>query len=146
VTTVNLMDREERSIANETGVVLAAHSMPPFDWLEKRRELSERMQQEERRISELSLIRLSALQKDETGVVYDVVAGRSLVSRLSALGFTPGAPVTIVQMLFIPCVATVGTILHETNSWKWTLVNLTFLLVVSLGVGIVCYQLAALLG
>jgi ferrous iron transport protein B len=52
----------------------------------------------------------------------------------------------VVQMLFIPCVATVGTVLQETNSWKWTLFNLVFLLVVSFGMGILVYQLAALLG
>ncbi len=58
----------------------------------------------------------------------------------AALGFL------VVQMLFIPCVATVGTVLHETNSWKWTLFNLVFLLAVSFGAGIVIYQLAALVG
>jgi len=47
--------------------------------------------------AELGLIRLSALETGETGAVYDLVAGHSLVSRLSALGFTPDARVTMVQ-------------------------------------------------
>ncbi len=61
---------------------------------------------------------------------------------------TPAAALSflVVQMLFIPCVATVATVLHETNSWKWTLFSLVFLLVVSFGAGIVIYQLAALVG
>lgn len=47
--------------------------------------------------AELGLMRLSALETGETGLVYDMVAGHSLVSRLSALGFTPDAQVTMVQ-------------------------------------------------
>ena len=46
---------------------------------------------------DLGLIRLSALKKGETGTIYDFLAGHGLVSRLSALGFTPGAPATMVQ-------------------------------------------------
>jgi len=40
---------------------------------------------------------LQALKVGETGVVVDLVGGRGLVSRLATLGFTPGAPVTVVQ-------------------------------------------------
>ncbi|NIN68531.1 MAG: ferrous iron transport protein B [Anaerolineae bacterium] len=61
---------------------------------------------------------------------------------------TPAAALSflVVQMLFIPCVATVTTVLHETNSWKWTLFNLGLLLAVSFGVAIVVYQVATLWG
>jgi ferrous iron transport protein B len=60
---------------------------------------------------------------------------------------TPAAALSflVVQMLFIPCVATVATVFKETNSWKWTLFNLVFLLVVSVGAGIAVYQLSAFL-
>ena len=51
-----------------------------------------------------------------------------------------------VQMLFIPCVATVATIRQETNSWRWTAFGVLFLLLVSFLVGILVYQGAALLG
>ena len=37
----------------------------------------------------------------------------------------------VVQMLFIPCVATVAAIKQETRSWRWTLANVGFLLVIS---------------
>ena len=45
----------------------------------------------------MGLIRLSALGTGGTGVIYDFVAGHTLVSRLSALGFTPDVRVTMVQ-------------------------------------------------
>ena len=61
---------------------------------------------------------------------------------------TPAAALSflVVQMLFIPCVATVATMFHETNSWKWTLFSVAFLLVVSFGAGIAVFQVAALIG
>lgn len=64
----------------------------------------------------------------------------TLMTSAAALSFL------VVQMLFIPCVATVATVLSETNSWKWTLFNVLFLLVVSFGAGILVYQVAVLLG
>jgi len=48
----------------------------------------------------------------------------------------------VVQMLFIPCVATVATIKQETHSWAWTAFSLGLLLVLSLVGGIVAYQAA----
>jgi ferrous iron transport protein A len=54
----------------------------------------ERLEQND---GELGLIRLSALKKGETGVVYDFAAGHGLVSRMAALGFTPDARVIMVQ-------------------------------------------------
>lgn len=62
----------------------------------------------------------------------------TVLSPAAALSFL------VVQMLFIPCVATVATILQETSSWRWTLFNLAFLLAVSFGAGIAVYQLGAL--
>jgi ferrous iron transport protein B len=51
-----------------------------------------------------------------------------------------------VQMLFVPCVATVAVIRQETGSWKWTLFDLGFLLVVSLAAGTAVYWVAQLVG
>jgi ferrous iron transport protein B len=51
-----------------------------------------------------------------------------------------------VQVLFIPCSATVATIRQETGSWRWTLLNVGLLLVISFGVGIAIYQVARLIG
>ena len=52
----------------------------------------------------------------------------------------------VVQMLFIPCVATVGAIRQETHSWKWTFVTMGLLAVVSFSVGIVTYQVFSRMG
>jgi ferrous iron transport protein B len=57
---------------------------------------------------------------------------------------TPAAALAflVVQMLFIPCVATVAAIRQETRSWGWTTFSVGLLLVLSLSVGILAYQLA----
>jgi ferrous iron transport protein B len=51
-----------------------------------------------------------------------------------------------VQMLFVPCVATVAVIRQETGSWKWTVFDLVFLLFVSLAAGAAVYWAAQLVG
>jgi ferrous iron transport protein B len=57
-----------------------------------------------------------------------------------------GLAFLVVQMLFIPCVATVAVVRQETGSWRWTLFNLLFLLLVSWGGGVLVYWLARLVG
>ncbi len=54
---------------------------------------------------------------------------------------TPAAALAfmVVQMLFIPCAATVAAIKQETN-WKWALISVGMLLVISLGAGVLIYQ------
>ena len=49
-------------------------------------------------------------------------------------------------MLFIPCLATVATIKQETASWKWMWASIGLLLVISLGAGVLIYQVMRLLG
>lgn len=51
-----------------------------------------------------------------------------------------------VQMLFVPCAATIATVRQETKSWGWTLLNVGILFLISLSVGFVIYQGARLLG
>ena len=48
----------------------------------------------------------------------------------------------VVQMLFLPCVATVAAMRQETGGWKWPLRGIVLLLVISLVGGIVTYQIA----
>ena len=57
---------------------------------------------------------------------------------------TPAAALAflVVQMLFVPCVATVAVIRQETRSWRWTGFSVGLLLVLSLASGIVVYQVA----
>jgi ferrous iron transport protein B len=52
----------------------------------------------------------------------------------------------VVQVLFIPCVATTATIRQETGSWKWTAFSMVLLLAISLALGIGIYQGGRLLG
>jgi ferrous iron transport protein B len=73
--------------------------------------------------------------------------GASLVELLSGV-LTPAAGLAFlaVQILFIPCIATLAAIRQETRSWRWTTLSVALLLVISLGVGIVIYQGARLAG
>ncbi len=82
------------------------------------------------------------------GVLYGAgEEGARLAEALSGV-LTPASALAFlaVQMLFIPCVATVATIRQETGSWKWTVLGMALLLVLSLGVSIVIYQGAVLVG
>lgn len=79
------------------------------------------------------------------GVLYG--AGEGLVTSLAGALSTPAAlSFLAVQMLFIPCAATVAIIRQETASWLWTGFSVVFLLAVSITAGIVIYQGAGLLG
>jgi ferrous iron transport protein B len=51
----------------------------------------------------------------------------------------------VVQMLFVPCVATVAAMKQETESLKWTLLGVALLLVVSLAAGILVYQVGTVI-
>ena len=82
------------------------------------------------------------------GVLYGSgVEGATWSASLQA-ALTPSAALAFlaVQMLFIPCIATVVAIHHETRSWRWTGVSVLSNLVVSLTVGIAVYQSVRLLG
>jgi ferrous iron transport protein B len=82
------------------------------------------------------------------GVLYSTgQEGVRLAEVLSGV-LTPAAELAFVavQMLFIPCVATVATTRQETGSWKWTAFSIVLLLVLSFSVGIAIYQGAMLVG
>jgi ferrous iron transport protein B len=51
-----------------------------------------------------------------------------------------------VQMLFIPCVASVAAIRRETQSWRLTGFAIGYMLAISFVVGIIVYQVARLMG
>jgi ferrous iron transport protein B len=73
----------------------------------------------------------------QAGLAQSVAAEFSTASGLSFL---------VVTMLFVPCLATVAVIRQETNSWRWTLLNLAMLLVISIAGGSLVYHLALALG
>jgi ferrous iron transport protein B len=72
--------------------------------------------------------------------------GAGLAAALSGT-LTPAAALAFlaVQVLFIPCVATVATMRQETGSWRWTVFSVVLLLVISLTIGIAIYQGAQLI-
>jgi len=79
---------------------------------------------------------------------FTVGGGSGQLTELLGSALTPAAGLAFltVQMLFIPCAATVAAIRQETGSWKWVGLSMGFLLVVSFGMAIGIYQLAALVG
>ena len=81
------------------------------------------------------------------GVIFGNSVGAGLANTLAAT-YTPATALSflVVTMLFIPCAATVGVIKQETNSWKWTLVSIGLLLLISLFAGVVVYHLAVWIG
>lgn len=81
------------------------------------------------------------------GILYG--AGQEGVGLGAALAgaLTPPAALAFlsVQMLFVPCAATVAAIKQETGTWKWTLFDIGLMLGVALSVGVAIYQVAKLL-
>lgn len=65
---------------------------------------------------------------------------RDELTPLAALVFV------VVQLLYIPCLATVAVIRSETNSWKWTAVGVIYPLVLAAGLGLLIYQIGRALG
>jgi ferrous iron transport protein B len=81
------------------------------------------------------------------GVLFGAGEGTGLAGTLAAAFPAPaGLAFLVVQMLFVPCVATVAVVRQESGTWRWTLFDLGFLLVVSWAAGIGIYWLATLAG
>jgi ferrous iron transport protein B len=78
------------------------------------------------------------------GILFGSGEGAGLDVALSSVLTAPAAlAFLVVQMLFIPCVATVAAIKQETRSWGWTAFSLGLLLALSLAGGILAYRLAS---
>jgi ferrous iron transport protein B len=80
------------------------------------------------------------------GVLFGHSAGAGLAQTLAAT-YSPAAALAFltVSMLFIPCAATVAAIRQETGSWRWTMFNVAFMLVLSIGAGSAVFALASAL-
>lgn len=94
----------------------------------------------------------SVVRKENTiptlAVLYGPGAGGMGLGDIMGHHLSPAAALAFlaVQILFIPCVATVSTLHQETRSWGWTLFSIALLFVISMGAGILIYQSATLLG
>ena len=66
----------------------------------------------------------------------------------SHIGFTPLAALSflVFVLLYVPCVAAIGTIRKEMNSRKWTLACIGWQLLVAYGVSLLVFQVGTLLG
>jgi len=80
------------------------------------------------------------------GILYGADPGGAALGGIVAASLLPAArwAFLVVSMLFIPCLATVATIRQETGSWRWTGASILLLLTVSLGAGVVVYQIGSL--
>jgi len=94
----------------------------------------------------------SVVRKENTistlAVLYGPGAGGTGLGDILGKHLSPSTTLAFlaVQILFIPCMATVSTLHQETHSWSLTLLSVAFLFVISMGIGILIYQGAALLG
>jgi ferrous iron transport protein B len=81
------------------------------------------------------------------GILFAAGESQANLATMLSTTIVPAAALSflVVQLLFIPCVATVGAIKQETRSWKWTLFTIGLLAIVSLGMSIVVFQVARLL-
>jgi len=87
---------------------------------------------------ETSLATLGVLyHTDEHGLV---AALQQAVSPLVALVFV------VVQLLYIPCLATVAVIRSETNSWKWTALAVLYPIILAGGLGALVFHIGRALG
>jgi ferrous iron transport protein B len=82
------------------------------------------------------------------GILLGTGEGDTQLTGLLSNMLTPAAGLAFltVQMLFVPCAATVAAVKQEIDSWKWTGFSVGFLLLISFLVGIGVYQLAVLVG
>ncbi len=80
------------------------------------------------------------------GVLFGAGEEEAQLATILGQTLTPMAALAflVVQMLFIPCVATVATVKQETNSWGWTGFSVAYLLIISLLGGILAYQIGGL--
>lgn len=81
------------------------------------------------------------------GVLFGMSEDIGLAGVIAATYSTAtGLAFLTVSLLFIPCAATVAAIKQETGSWRWTLINIVFMLVLSTSVAAAVYHLARWLG
>ncbi len=82
------------------------------------------------------------------GVLYGAGGEAVGLAETMAASIPPAAALAFlaVEMLFIPCAATLATIRQETGGWRWALFNVGLLSVISFAAGILIYQGAALIG
>ncbi len=76
------------------------------------------------------------------GILYGNIAESGLAQYVaSKLTLPSSLAFIVIQMLFIPCIATLATIRQESGGWKWALTSIALQLALSLIVGFLVYHL-----
>jgi ferrous iron transport protein B len=78
-------------------------------------------------------------REDQGGIDLEQALVESLTAA-AALAFLA------VQMLFIPCAATLAVMRQEMGNWRWILFSVVLLFAISFGIGVAIYQSVTLLG
>lgn len=80
-------------------------------------------------------------------IIYHAPDTAGLESQISQV-FTPLSSISFMAfiLLYIPCLATVGVIKKETDSWKWTFFSIGYSLVLAYVVSLIIFQGGRLLG
>lgn len=79
----------------------------------------------------------AAIEGDVTG----------FISTLREVGFTMASAYSfmVFTLLYTPCIAAIGVIKRETNSWKWTLFSFVYQLAAAWGISFIVYQIGKLI-
>ncbi|MBN1437964.1 MAG: ferrous iron transport protein B [Anaerolineales bacterium] len=75
--------------------------------------------------------------------IHDTTGGLS-AALSGAITPAAGLAFLVVQMTFIPCIATLAAIKQETRSWKWTFFSVALMTIVSLVAGALVYRIGLL--
>jgi ferrous iron transport protein B len=88
----------------------------------------------------------SVVAKENSIATIGILYGSESLSTSLTGALTPAAALAflVIQMLFIPCVATVAAIRQETRSFGWTAFSVGLLLALSVAGGVAVYQVAGL--
>ena len=81
------------------------------------------------------------------GTIYGVADGPNLIAAIKQ-SFTPLTALSfmVMTLLYVPCVATIGTIKQETNSTKWAVVSATVSCLIGWVGAVLVFQIGSLLG
>ncbi len=86
----------------------------------------------------------SFVAKENTIATLGILYG-SLATLPAVLAPEAALALLVFQMLFIPCVGTVAAIRQETRSMKWTMASVGIMFGLSLGFGVLVYQVGRLI-
>ena len=88
----------------------------------------------------------SFVAKENTIATLGVLYGDLSAGLLTVISWPAALAFLVVQMLFIPCVATVMAFWQEARSWKWPLIHVAIMLGIAFSTGILVYQIGSWLG